>query len=119
MTNRAFARHHRDGQCAFDCAHATIERKLTDTKNVNQALALSKLAVRAEYSQRDGQIKTRSFFANVSRSEIDRGLLIKWKEVTAVLNRRTNTLARLAHGGIRKTDNRHWRRLVVFTADRS
>src|SRR6185369_6200712 len=89
MTYRALTRQHRDRQRAFDRSHAAVERKLADTENVNQVLALCELTVSAEYSQRDWQIETRSFFTNIRGSEIDRGLF-KWKEVTAVLNCRTN-----------------------------
>src|SRR5262245_31511909 len=105
MMNRTLARHYRDRQSAFDRAHTTIEREFADAENVNQVLLFRKLAVRTEYSQRDRQIETRAFFANVRGREVDRRLL-KRKEITAVLNRGADAFARLAHRGVRKSDNR-------------
>ncbi len=85
VSYRAFAREHRDRQRAFDRPHTSVERQLADTKNMNEIELLGELAIRAENSERNRQIKTRAFLTYVSRRKID-GCLLKRKEVTAVLN---------------------------------
>src|ERR1043166_294222 len=85
---------------------------------MNQIVSLSQLAIRAENSERNRQVKTRAFLAHVSRREIDSHLL-KRKEVAAVLNGRANAFARFAHGCVRQADNDDRRRgIIAFVTNR-
>src|SRR6185369_16384994 len=118
MFDRALARKHRDRQCTLDRSHTTIERQFANAENVNQIVRFGELAVRAKNSERDRQIKTRSFFSHVCGSEIDSRLL-KRKEVTAVLNGSPNALARFAYGSVREANDRDRWRLIVFATNRS
>ena len=68
--------------------------------------AVAEIAVRSEDSERNRKIETGAFFPHIRGRQVDRRL-VKWKEKPAVVNGRTNALARLSHGSVRQADNDH------------
>src|SRR6185503_2794063 len=100
MPDRSVTREDRNGQRALDRTYPTVEREFTNAHQMNEVVGFREISVGPKDAQRDGQIKTRTFFAHVGRSEIDRRLL-QWKQITAILNGGPNAFARLAHGSIR------------------
>ncbi len=63
-------------------------------------------ALREQKSERNRQVESRTFLANVCRSQVDDDAG-SGKGETGVANRRTHPFARLLHGGVGKSDDHH------------
>src|SRR5437588_2644699 len=95
--------------------HPPIKRQLSNCQNVGKVFGIAEIAISTENPEGNRQIKAGTFFAHVGRREIDRGL-VKRKEKRAVINRRSNTLPRLAYCEIGQANYNHRRRLIGLAA---
>ena len=99
-----FAGGESDRERTADRPDATIKRKLADAQRIDKALAAAEVGICPEHAERDRQVKARTFFADVRRSEVHRRLQ-KWEKEAAIINRRTYPLARFADRRIRQPDD--------------
>lgn len=67
-------------------------------------LRLTQISVGTEDAERNRQIETCTFFANVGRRQVNRGLMER-EEERAVVNGRANSLARFSHGQVGQADD--------------
>src|SRR5579885_70092 len=101
--NSLLLSHCGDRKCALDWPNAAIERKFAEENVVLQMIVQERAAVCAEDAERNRKVKTRTFFLDVGRRQIDGDVLERVLEA-AILDGGLNALAALADGGIRQAD---------------
>ena len=88
----------RDCQAAPNTPYSAVETELATKESSFQA-GLWKVTVGREQGERNGEIEMVTFFAEIGWSQVDRDGP-RWKVETTILERRSNTLAAFAHGGV-------------------
>jgi hypothetical protein len=97
------ARGERRGECTTDRAYASVKRQLAEEHALVQLLA-EKVAHATDESQGHRKIESRSFFANVGRSEIDRNALAMRKLEAAIAERELDALTAFLDGIVREAN---------------
>src|SRR5581483_7457707 len=89
-----------DRQCAAHATDPTVEGQFTHEKTVTNLLLIEP-SVSPQDAESHRQVETRTFFADIGGSQVDRDL--SGRDIVAtILERRTNTVAALAHRRVGK-----------------
>ena len=102
-----------DRQRPANRPYTSVKRQFANAHRTREARPGVNIAIRTEYSKRDRQVKTRTFFAHIRRSQIDHRLIDR-KKIPAIRNRRPYPLTRFAYRRIRQPDNCYRRRSVIL-----
>jgi hypothetical protein len=97
------ARLHRDLQNSFDWTNCSGESEFADEHVAVEIVAIHLLS-RGDNSDRNWQIKTRAFFANVSGREVN-GAASEWRFETGIKKRRADSISRFFHRCVREPNN--------------